>query len=229
MDKLDNLIYAMLTENTGRALGDSGDAYGRHWQRNQKRSLEDFRNEPAAKLEISSHTYNDGKVTYYFEPTISLFHKLTSTLDLDELCDEFNALPVEDWDGEYYGTSAAGFEWLENHNFYSSEGFNSYNGDSVLSQVIQGELLNREGVYYVLLQIHNGCDIRGGYTDAKLFRLPEDYALIREDIGFSLGSTILDYYSGDFVNEAGQSLSSDELDALAVEVGCGTYYGDLFE
>ena len=29
------------------------------------------------------------------------------------------------------------------------------------------------GEEYLLLQIHNGCDVRGGYTDAKLFKCPE--------------------------------------------------------
>jgi hypothetical protein len=32
---------------------------------------------------------------------------------------------------------------------------------------------------YLLLQIHGGCDARGGYTNAKLF-LPPDYGIINE-------------------------------------------------
>ena len=38
-------IYNMLTENTGTHFLDSGGANGRHWQRNIKKSLEDFRKE----------------------------------------------------------------------------------------------------------------------------------------------------------------------------------------
>ena len=41
--------------------------------------------------------------------------------------------------------------------------------------MIQGHNLELEGEHYVLIQIHNGADVRGGYTDAKLFRL-NDYA-----------------------------------------------------
>ena len=37
----------MLTENTGRALCDSGDYYGRHWQQNQGR---DFEAQPVSHL-----------------------------------------------------------------------------------------------------------------------------------------------------------------------------------
>ena len=33
---VEQTIYGMLTESTGAALCDSGGAYGRHWQRNQK-------------------------------------------------------------------------------------------------------------------------------------------------------------------------------------------------
>ena len=39
-------IYAMLTENTGAHMLDSGSAYGRHWQRNQSKTIQDFDNEP---------------------------------------------------------------------------------------------------------------------------------------------------------------------------------------
>jgi len=44
--KTKEIIYKMLIENTGRALGDSGDAYGRAWERNQGKTIEDFEGEP---------------------------------------------------------------------------------------------------------------------------------------------------------------------------------------
>ena len=40
------IIYKMLTESTGKHMLDSGGAYGRHWERNQKKSFKDFKNEP---------------------------------------------------------------------------------------------------------------------------------------------------------------------------------------
>ena len=39
------LIYKMLTENTGSAMLDSGDAYGRHWENNKQRTIDDFKND----------------------------------------------------------------------------------------------------------------------------------------------------------------------------------------
>jgi len=44
--KTKEIIYNMLTENTGRHMLDSGGAYGRNWERNQVKTIEDFENEP---------------------------------------------------------------------------------------------------------------------------------------------------------------------------------------
>lgn len=223
-NKVEELVYALLTTNTGRALGDSGDAYGRHWQRNQNKTIDDFRNEPEATLEVSHwQEWADNDL----DVTISLFHKLTSSLDLDELCDEFNALPVDDWDGDYYGTSVAGCEWLEGHGFTpEGNGFNSYNGESNLSQVIQGQLLSYGGYVdrYLLLQIHNGCDVRGGYTDAKLFKVDED-RLWSEYCSFDLGDErYIDCYGYEFTDTDGSPLDRDQLNDIPV----GKYVGHAF-
>ena len=60
------IIYKMLTENTGIHMCDSGGEDGRMWQRNQKKSYNDFDNEP----EITK----DDDLIYK-----SLFHHLSNT------------------------------------------------------------------------------------------------------------------------------------------------------
>ena len=45
MKQTKQIIYEMLTEPTGKHMLDSGGNENRHWQRNQKMSLEDFENE----------------------------------------------------------------------------------------------------------------------------------------------------------------------------------------
>jgi len=45
--KIQKLVYKMLTENTGVHFLDSGGTDGRMWQRNAKKTIEDFANEPA--------------------------------------------------------------------------------------------------------------------------------------------------------------------------------------
>ena len=60
----------------------------------------------------------------------------------------------------------------------SKHEFNTYNGGSDLSQVLQGAWLeDADGDTYLLLQIHGGCDVRGGYTDAKLFKTSDDWVI----------------------------------------------------
>lgn len=204
MDAVKKLVYALLTENTGSHLLDSGGAYGRHWERNAKKSIEDFEADPQAVIELRE--YSDGDVGATVD--ISLYHYLTNILHLDDLCNEYNALPVNDWDSDdYYGVSKDGEAWLKEHGLTPiGDTFNSYNGDSNLSQVIQGELLKHDdtGDYYTLLQVHGGCDIRGGYTDAKLFRLDEEYQIYDESCHFKIGEgddDWLDYRNGEFTYE----------------------------
>jgi hypothetical protein len=170
--RIKELIFDMLTENTGRHPLDSGGAYGRAWERNQARTIEDFENEPEEK-----YTYH--KSGNYLERTVSVFHFL-SQLDTDWICEEFNAMPCMDWDAddEVYGVSKAQWDWLKSK-FEVKVGytFNTYNGDSDLSQILQGSWVEINGDVYLLLQIHGGCDARGGYTNAKLFTTTEEHMI----------------------------------------------------
>lgn len=214
MDAVKKLVYELLTANTGKHPADSGGAYGRHWERNSKKTIEDFEAEPEAVLEVK---FDD------VYPTISLYHYLSRILALDDLCNEFNALPVEDWDSdEYYGVSKAGEQWLQEHGFEPiGDTFNSYNGDSCLSQVIQGETFKIGVDYYVLLQIHGGCDVRGGYTDAKLFKLDEEHLLYDESCSFKFGEgddEWLDYRAGDWTDYEGQYLDNDKIDQIVKKI-----------
>lgn len=178
--KVQKLIYSMLTENTGGHFLDSGDAYGRHWERNQKKSINDFMNEDAVIYYIDTESKHP-----YIERTVSVFHYL-SNLELDEICDKFNKAnsDTKDWDGELYGVSAKGEGVLKNYGIEVDRQWNTYNGDSDLSQTLQGANLKIfvDGQFedYILVQVHNGCDVRGGYTDAKLFKMNDDFYNIWE-------------------------------------------------
>lgn len=162
------LVFQMLTENTGAHPLDSGGAYGRNWQKNKKKTINDFSNEPEEKW------FYDSKYKQVSR-SVSVFHFL-SQLHLDDICVEFNQMNTNpsDWDGDFYGCSKEATIFLSQEGLTEVRSFNTYNGDSDLSQILQGTWLeNGEGEYYLLLQIHGGCDARGGYTDAKLFR-PND-------------------------------------------------------
>lgn len=229
-------LYEMFITNTGRAICDSGGAYGRNWERNQGRTLLDFQNDAPATLSIEK--WKDG--TYSFDVTISAFHRLAGLLESNIYCEEFNSKPVDDWRSDYYGVSDEGEQWLNDNGFTASEywgdGFNTYNFDGcLLSQTLQGHFLDHEsGDKYLLLQVHGGCDVRGGYTDAKLFKLrqwvepwqiADDYAL------FMIGEHICDYRGGDggFTDGEGESISDEALQLLAQSVGECVIRGDIAE
>jgi hypothetical protein len=162
------LIFSMLIENTGSHMLDSGGAYGRAWERNQGKTIEDFEREPEERIVWTGN---------YLERSVSVFHYL-SQLDTDALCDDFNSMPCLDWDAvaDVYGVSEAQWNWLrEFRDVKVTQTFNTYNGESDLSQILQGSWLTIDDEQYLLLQIHGGCDARGGYTDAKLFKPREEY------------------------------------------------------
>lgn len=161
------LIFSMLIENTGSHFLDSGGAYGRAWERNQGKTIEDFEREPEERIVWTGD---------YLERTVSVFHYL-SQLETDWVCDYFNSMPCMDWNCEaLYGVSETQWDWLTSKcEVLVGHTFNTYNGDSDLSQILQGSWLTINDEQYLLLQIHGGCDARGGYTDAKLFKPREEY------------------------------------------------------
>ncbi len=175
MNKTKELIYEMLTECTGKHMCDSG-FYGRHWERNQKKSIEDFENEP------EEHIYKEGEYIYR---DLSVYHYL-SELELNDICDRFNRIQSQsdNWDSDFnsndfvYGVSSEAQQVLEHHNEVTiNRSWNTYNGESDLVQTLQGANLTINEEEYILIQIHNGADVRGGYTDAKLFKLNDDYLI----------------------------------------------------
>jgi len=182
-------IKNLLQTSTGKALCDSGDAYGRHWERNQER---DFEAEPEVTFDLY---YNETDDTTTIDPQLSVYHYLIRNLEVSEL-DELNYI-----DEETRLVAIAGLYYIHNS-------VNTYNGDSVLSQVLQYNMLTprydqytdaqkekmpRKDIfdinldveltdqydYAILLSIHQGCDVRGGYTSPRIFKCTE------EDFGYA--------------------------------------------
>ena len=169
--KTETAIYKMLTENTGVHFLDSGGDNDRHWQRNQKKTLKDFRNEP--------YTSNDDG--YIIK---SLFHHLNESLEyLPKLTNEFNKWVNKD---KYHGLDNPNGrshiisdvqEFMDEYVYPETESIctYTYNFDNCLSQDIQwissGDLYENN---IIALCIHNGADARGGMTDYKFFKVDPD-------------------------------------------------------
>ena len=179
--KTENVIYKMLTENTGVHMCDSGGDNGRHWQRNQKKKLKDFKNEVDISYDEDGHCYK------------SLFHHLVESCEY--LQDETKLL--ETWIKQDKNRSNS---WNDVEEFMSKyihrdkkiNCIYTYNEDNVLSQDIQ--FLYGGNIYdsdVVAISIHNGADARGGLTDYKFFKVDWDQFL----------NYSTDYYENEDVKE----------------------------
>lgn len=159
------VLATMLTENTGVALCDSGGIYGRHWEENQGRDLASFEDAPEAEIV----SYGEDEFGWI---KIDLFHYLESRVQFDSELDEefakFADLPENKNEGWLYLMEEFAESKSDNAR---SETFNSYNAETLLSQTIQGTVFEMGEDWYVLLQIHGGCDVRGGYTAPHVFRI----------------------------------------------------------
>ena len=172
-------LAKMLKENTGSHFLDSGGAYGRNWQRNQTR---DFMSESATVLAPVDDYVEDG-AEFSPEVTHNVFHFLSEALDYDASMDRrYQAFARRRRQDD------AEMEIMESFMDYLRERghelgglygegkpftVNTYNGEDLLSQTLQYLYFACDGEEYVLLQIHGGADVRGGYTNAVAFKAGE--------------------------------------------------------
>jgi hypothetical protein len=196
--RTEQVIYEMLTEDTGASFLDSGGAYGRNHERNRIKSLDDFRNEAPTQFDAK-----------YGDATVSLFHHLVNKLTYDEAADaDFHKWAADKDD--YWMQLVEDYAEYRGWTVTFSE--NSYNRESNLSQVIQYSVFE-SGL--VALQVHGGCDVRGGYTAPRIFSIDSDYDLAMEDASiFCTGDAVdsdgphrFDWSGGEWTHEGEYSKS----------------------
>ena len=196
-----SVLVEMLSENTGAHILDSGGFYGRHWERNAGKTLAEWESEPTA--------WADG-----YGITLSVYHYLANRVEflpsiqaeLDELA---RCMPDEGW-LEIANTLAERYD-------PNPRTWNTYNGEDSLSQVLQGVSFTRNDCETVcLIQIHQGCDVRGGYTKPRAFRPTVDMA---DCFPYDHNSYELECptdrehslsYLGEYIGWHGSSIDADE-------------------
>jgi hypothetical protein len=164
MGTTERILTKMFKEDTGRHMLDSGGAYGRNFEHNQK--IKRFADLPTG----SAHVYfYEGKPSWEF--SVSTFQFLKEHLDYDaQMQKKFKAWlkkndPKEDM---------SYFEAVEKFTAEQADGgdrstTNTYNYDSLFDQVIQYTEWY-DNVTHIALFVHGGCDVRGGYTAPRFFR-----------------------------------------------------------
>ena len=205
------IIKNMMCENTGRNLLDSGDAYGRHYEENQNGIMTG-----PQKVDF----WTDGKKETELNPIVPLYDFLTYNLEVDgdseRLEDEFyNYIKVNDLDPYSVFDIEETIKVIGEYSGYGDlEMINAYNYGSVLSQTIQ--FITFSDGYdniYVCLQIHNGCDVRGGYTLPKIFYVenPEFFITGTTNALITCGCRDYNYYD-DYIEvyDGGGYISVDD-------------------
>jgi hypothetical protein len=217
---MSSVIAKMLTESTGSHFLDSGSAYGRHWQRNQGRK---FKAEPAATVDFK----------YGIDVTLNVYHWLADRLTLSKSMDQkfrrFCAKP-EHADESYFALVGLWLEHLskgENkpRGLYGEGApmtVNTYNGEDLLSQTIQYTYFVLDFQAYVVMSIHNGCDVRGGYTRPRVFEVSGEETSIFDNARATI------YCTGDR-DECGAYWDTDDGCHWYREGSCGLGAGTQLE
>jgi hypothetical protein len=223
------LLYSMFVENTGSSILDSGSAYGRNHERNAGKTIEYFINKESAY--IDEYWIKDAKTSKDLIYSVSSFKYLDGqNFELDAICKKFNKLNEAGKDNDFedfYGTCLKAGQYLKTQGFTIENAWNTYNDSyQVLDQVLQGAYLTNEaGERYVLLQVHGGCDVRGGYTDAKMFKLDKynEYLTIPDVYGsitngkkdYSIDNT---YDGGTLTGENGAEIKVNKNSKISIEL-----------
>ena len=179
MADIEQIIDALLKEKIGHHLLDSGGAYGYIYERNRTEGYPtgltkvdfytDKENEERS-IDITIPIYDFLKYNLIKDTeTIELEKKLFRTFELNgfepyEIYEVSHFLKKDKYH-RIFGIKETGITSLE----YT----NTYNYEEYLSQTMLYVCFRIEDEDYVLLEIHNGCDVRSGYTYPQLFKLKD--------------------------------------------------------
>lgn len=249
MDK----VTEILREETGSAMCDSGghpkwdengryigstSGYGRNWERNQGR---DFEAEPEATLSFKYGDIEYTKSTYHF-----IKENATFSEEMQYLYDLFVREHSDD-NVSHMENMENFVKWLEQFGKVSGiydEGdpftCNTYNSDCILDQTLQffyfecdiaafGKTLDGA---FILLQPHQGCDVRSGYPAPTAFEAGE-YFLLYNDGHIGVAGHDHSWYTDDGYHwyengPNGKQLEEYEIvtDLPTVTVTCGNVIGE---
>jgi len=182
-------VWAMLTEDTGTHMLDSGGGSGRAWQRNRAKGYAAAVAERTAWITgypASTWTSPSGGIPQvnpaHYSITLSAFHFLAERMQpvsaehpaaiLLRTIEQEN--PDESWLGvmDYFR------EACEDAGAEPTQIYNTYNWENLLGQVWQGFTFEADGARFgdgiapmACISMHNGADVRGGYARPYLFHL----------------------------------------------------------
>ena len=226
----ENKIISLLKEPIAKHFLDSGGAYGYRFEKNAKRN---FKKENEVTFDIwkGSEELTSKNIEY----SVSTFHYLSSVLELDEFCNRINKrikthnakmMNRYDYDKTVHWTDELK-DFLEVSMYGDfitdvTESYNTYNFECSLDQTLQFFQFTYDGDRYIGLQVHGGCDVRGGYTTVQVFKLISwvDYFTGSPNVYGSVdGVSVDNIYDGySLTDEDGQHVPITEQSIIELEI-----------
>lgn len=164
-------LHSQWLEPTGRHMLDSGGAYGRNWERNQGKPVEAWTEAPEVVIDEWGVSVNTFQL---------LLKHLTYTHNSALLEASFRRYVERTPEGDaYYNSSWSVEAWLDQDLGVTPEdSYNTYNFETLLDSTLQAVHFETLTGRYIALSYHGGCDVRGGYTNYKVYEVCEDYCLL---------------------------------------------------
>lgn len=214
---MENVILGLFTQEIGKSFLDSGSAYGYAYERNRER---DLLNEPLVLVDGGLLTINTAKF---------LIEELE--LSQDDVCHSINKVLRKQ---NIHWVSEIDEEFIEDYIEDSDKEItlmgdliNTYNHESHFDTVLIYRYIIVNGEFYILLQVHGGADVRGGYTDVICFKT--DYFMYAEIYGTYKGREVSSM--GDGYNlryeDGNQEIDLDEIDED--ELSLNIYREEIYE
>ena len=159
------VLQRMFTENTGRHMLDSGDHYGRGFEARQE--SDEWKTSDMFTL---NHDMTATVNTYQWLADLNelYYHPILTETFWDWAKDRKNEHWLDSakvWANHYYEKSGAS-------RHFNVRAINTYNYETPLDNILQWiEYPGPGGARWLILQVHNGCDARSGYTVPRIFQL----------------------------------------------------------
>lgn len=168
-EDIKEVIDKILKEPIAKHFLDSGGAYGYQFERNQTEGylqgmnpVEEYTDEDAKErtLEITIPVYD--LLTYNLvrdEDAVAKEQQIFKRLEILDI-NPYHIFEVEEVVKDKFTEGMLPIQYV-----------NTYNYEEYISQTLQFCPFMSDGEYYIILQVHNGCDVRGGYTEPKVFKV----------------------------------------------------------
>ena len=178
MAEIKEVIDKILKEPIAHYLCDSGGAYGYIYERNQEEGYLKGLNP------VEEYTDEDKKERRLYV-TIPVYDLLTYNCVKDDDVIQFEKKlfkafeergfePYEIYEVEEYLKNDGKKEFGITETGISSLSYtNTYNYEEYISQTLLYITFSYDDDDYLLLEVHNGCDVRSGYTYPQLFKLED--------------------------------------------------------